>query len=175
MLTVDTPFFGRRLTEIRNGFRLPPHLRMANFDASLGVKTGSELRTDEMQRRASGKPVANATGAPANKLGELPLRQANTEAEQRERERWLTFADASLTWEDLKYLKSITRLPIWLKGIMTEEDALLAIEHGADAIYVSNHGGRQLDCAPPTLRVLEGICRVVGKRIPVVSEFSPKE
>lgn len=77
--------------------------------------------------------------------------------------------DASLTWSDIKFLKSITKLPIWLKGIMTEEDALLAIEQGADAIYVSNHGGRQLDSSPPTLRVLEDICKVVNKRIPVVS------
>lgn len=62
-------------------------------------------------------------------------------------------------------------MPIWLKGIMTVEDALLAVEHGADAIYVSNHGGRQLDGAPPTLRVLEDIARAVNKRIPVVSHL----
>lgn len=65
---MDTPFFGRRLTEIRNGFRLPPHLRMANFDESMGVKTGSEHRTDEMQ--AQGKPTAKASD-PENKLGKL--------------------------------------------------------------------------------------------------------
>lgn len=52
---------------------------------------------------------------------------------------------------------------------MTPEDAELAIKHGADAIFVSNHGGRQLDGSPPTLRVLESICRAVDKRVPVVS------
>lgn len=52
-MTVDTPYFGRRLTEIRNEFMLPPHLKMANFDDSLGVKTGSQLRTEE--RRQEGQ------------------------------------------------------------------------------------------------------------------------
>lgn len=56
---------------------------------------------------------------------------------------------------------------------MTAEDALLAIENGADAIYVSNHGGRQLDCLPPTLRVLEDICKAVNKRVPVVKPPRP--
>ncbi|KAM5343276.1 hypothetical protein ACJ41O_014242 [Fusarium nematophilum] len=136
VLTVDTPFFGRRLTEIRNGFRVPPHLRMANFDAAMGVKTGSEHRTDEIQGNAKS---AQST----NKI------------------------DASLTWEAVSYLKSVTKLPIWLKGIMTPEDAVLAIENGADAIFVSNHGGRQLDGSPPTLRVLEDICQAVKGRVPV--------
>ena len=77
--------------------------------------------------------------------------------------------DASLTWDVVPYLKSVTKLPIWLKGIMTEEDALSAVEHGADAIFVSNHGGRQLDGAPPTLDVLPGIVAAVKGRVPVVS------
>uniref|UniRef100_A0A8H7TMN2 FMN hydroxy acid dehydrogenase domain-containing protein n=1 Tax=Bionectria ochroleuca TaxID=29856 RepID=A0A8H7TMN2_BIOOC len=106
VLTADTPFFGRRLTEIRNGFRLPAHLRMANFDASLEVKTGSELRTDQLQGTGKGQATKQA-----NKL------------------------DASLTWEALRYLKQHTRLPIWVKGIMSPQDATLAIENGADAIF----------------------------------------
>ena len=68
-------------------------------------------------------------------------------------------------------MKSTTKLPIWLKEIMTPEDAELAIEHGANAIFVSNHGGRQLDGSPPTLRVLESICKIVNKRVPVVSVY----
>lgn len=165
MLTVDTPFFGRRLTEIRNGFRVPPHLRMANFDASLGIKTGSEHRTDEIQGKDKDKLSGPAASVPANKLGEFPHSRVSHSM--------LTIPDASLTWEAVKYLKSITHLPIWLKGIMTEEDALLAVEHGADAIFVSNHGGRQLDGSPPTLRVIEKISKAVNKRIPVVSPLPP--
>lgn len=52
---------------------------------------------------------------------------------------------------------------------MTVEDALLAVEHGADGIFVSNHGGRQLDQAPPTLRVLHDIARAVDGKLPIVS------
>lgn len=80
--------------------------------------------------------------------------------------------DASLTWEVVRYLRSVTKLPIWLKGIMCPEDAVLAVKHGADAIIVSNHGGRQLDGAPPTLAVLERISNVVEKQIPVVSVYA---
>ena len=64
--------------------------------------------------------------------------------------------DASLTWSSLiPWLKSIVpALPIILKGVMTREDAALAVAHGVDGVWVSNHGGRQLDGAPSTLRAL---------------------
>lgn len=75
--------------------------------------------------------------------------------------------DQSLTWKDVDWLKSITRLPIITKGIMTPEDALLALEHGVDAILVSNHGGRQLDTVPATIDVLPDIINVVRGRCEV--------
>ena len=53
--------------------------------------------------------------------------------------------DSSLTWESIASIKSITRLPVIVKGVLTGEDALLAVQHGVDGIMVSNHGGRQLD------------------------------
>lgn len=59
--------------------------------------------------------------------------------------------DPSLEWTDLKWLKGVTKLPIIVKGILTEEDAILAVEAGASAIIVSNHGGRQLDGVPATV------------------------
>lgn len=77
-----------------------------------------------------------------------------------------------MTWDAISYLKSITKLPIWLKGILTVEDALLAVEHGADAIFISNHGGRQLDHAPPTLDVLHDISTAVKGRVPIVRVIS---
>ena len=64
-------------------------------------------------------------------------------------------------WEDLAWLRSITRLPIVLKGIVHPADARLALEHGAHGIIVSNHGGRTLDTAPPTAQVLERVVDVV--------------
>lgn len=65
------------------------------------------------------------------------------------------------SWEDLAWLRSITRLPIVLKGILHPDDARLALEHGADGIIVSNHGGRTLDTAPPTAQVLERVVDIV--------------
>lgn len=70
--------------------------------------------------------------------------------------------DASLTWEGLEWLRSITSLPILVKGILTAEDAQLAAKHGAAGIIVSNHGGRQLDGVPPTIEVLAEIVDAVG-------------
>ena len=69
--------------------------------------------------------------------------------------------DASLTWESLAWLRSITRLPIVVKGVLTAEDALLAIQHGVTGIVVSNHGGRQLDSVVTTCDALPEIAAAV--------------
>jgi 4-hydroxymandelate oxidase len=76
--------------------------------------------------------------------------------------------DTSITWADLAWLRSITTLPLVLKGILTAEDAELAITHGVDGIIVSNHGGRQLDGAIPALRALPSVASAVAGRIPVL-------
>jgi isopentenyl diphosphate isomerase/L-lactate dehydrogenase-like FMN-dependent dehydrogenase len=75
--------------------------------------------------------------------------------------------DPSLTWDDLAELRALAPLPLVLKGIQTGEDALLAVEHGADAIVVSNHGGRQLDAVAPTATLLPEIVEAVGGRVEV--------
>lgn len=59
--------------------------------------------------------------------------------------------DSSLTWKDIDWLKSVTKLPVLVKGVLTSEDAVLAVAHGVKGIIVSNHGGRQLDCSPATV------------------------
>jgi 4-hydroxymandelate oxidase len=76
--------------------------------------------------------------------------------------------DPSVTWSDLAWLRERTELPIVLKGILTAEDARLAIEHGADAIIVSNHGGRQLDGAVPALVALPEVVAAVAGACPVL-------
>ncbi|MGM0841383.1 MAG: lactate 2-monooxygenase [Bacillota bacterium] len=78
------------------------------------------------------------------------------------------FGNASLTWDDLEFLRDHTSLPILLKGILHPEDAKLAIDHGMDGIIVSNHGGRQVDGAVGALDSLPAICQVVNGRIPVL-------
>lgn len=72
------------------------------------------------------------------------------------------------TWDDLTWIREAWNGPLVVKGVLTPEDADRAIDHGADAIVVSNHGGRQLDSAPATLRVLPEIRRTVGDRIEVL-------
>jgi len=76
--------------------------------------------------------------------------------------------DARLTWRDLEWLRSNCELPLVVKGVLTAEDALLAAEHGAAAIVVSNHGGRQLDGVPASLDVLPEVVDAVGERLEVL-------
>lgn len=71
---------------------------------------------------------------------------------------------AGLTWETIRWLRRQTQLPLILKGIMSAEDALLAVEHGVEVVYVSNHGGRQLDHAPGALDLLADIAPHVRGR-----------
>ena len=78
--------------------------------------------------------------------------------------------DPSLSWDSVAWLRSITKLPVVLKGILTPEDGALAAEHGADAVIVSNHGGRQLDGGEPTLLALPRVASAVGGRIPVLMD-----
>ncbi|MFN2594008.1 MAG: alpha-hydroxy acid oxidase [Actinomycetota bacterium] len=75
--------------------------------------------------------------------------------------------DPSITWDDLAWLRGITTLPIVLKGILTAEDARLAVEHGVDGIAVSNHGGRQLDRVPASVDVLAEVVEAVDGRAEV--------
>ncbi len=76
--------------------------------------------------------------------------------------------DDTLTWRDLEWLRSVCPLPLVVKGILTAEDALLAAEHGAAAVVVSNHGGRQLDGVPPALDVVPEVVEAVGERVEVL-------
>ncbi|KAB5564026.1 hypothetical protein DKX38_004080 [Salix brachista] len=91
--------------------------------------------------------------------------------------------DPSLCWKDIAWLKSITNLPILIKGILTREDVIAqpyplhtrgyfaatkAMEVGAAGIIVSNHGGRQLDYTPATISVLEEVVQAVGRKVPVL-------
>ena len=76
--------------------------------------------------------------------------------------------DPSVTWADLAWLRERSELPIVLKGILTAEDARLAVSHGVDAIIVSNHGGRQLDGAVPSLKALPEVVSAVGGACPVL-------
>ena len=76
--------------------------------------------------------------------------------------------DAGLTWKDIEWLRSLTKLPVLIKGVVRGDDAARAVEHGASGIIVSNHGGRQLDTAIPTIRALPEVVDAVQGRIEVL-------
>ncbi len=78
--------------------------------------------------------------------------------------------DPTITWADLAWLRAQTRLPLMLKGIATAEDTALAVDHGVDAIVVSNHGGRQLDGAIASLDALPEVVATAAGRIPVFAD-----
>ena len=118
VLTVDTPYLGRRERDIRNQFKLLPPLRVANF---------------------ADKDVAGEY---------IP-------------------SPAVVTWDTVRWLRSITSLPILLKGIVTAEDALVALEYGVNGIIVSNHGGRQLDGTVASIDALPEVARAVAGRCEV--------
>jgi 4-hydroxymandelate oxidase len=78
--------------------------------------------------------------------------------------------DAGLTWDAVSWLRSITTLPVLIKGILAPEDATLALEHGASGIVVSNHGGRQLDGVMATIDALPAIASRVAGRVPILMD-----
>lgn len=130
VVTVDTPILGRRLADVRNKFSLPAHLRLANFDDDDG-SDGSDGST--------GSAGANKLATSAQGSG---LHQYTKE-----------LIDASLDWSAVDWLCKQTHLPVILKGILTREGAREALRHeGVRGIMVSNHGARQLDGVPATVR-----------------------
>lgn len=81
-----------------------------------------------------------------------------------------TYSRQSLVWEDLAFLRSRTKLPILLKGVLHPDDARRALDHGIDGIIVSNHGGRQVDGAIASLDALPAVVAAVGGRVPVLMD-----
>jgi 4-hydroxymandelate oxidase len=76
----------------------------------------------------------------------------------------------ALTWADVDWLRGITRMPVLVKGVLTAEDAKLALDHGVAGVIVSNHGGRQLDGATPAVRALPEVVDAVAGKIPVLMD-----
>ncbi|HEY2026609.1 MAG TPA: lactate 2-monooxygenase [Gemmatimonadaceae bacterium] len=79
-----------------------------------------------------------------------------------------TYSRSSLTWNDLAWLRARTRLPIVLKGILHPDDARMAVDHGMDGVFVSNHGGRQVDGSVAALDALVSVVDAVRERVPVL-------
>lgn len=82
-------------------------------------------------------------------------------------QKFSSLIDDTLTWDIIPWMRAITNLPIFVKGILSSYDARLAVDHGVDGIIVSNHGGRQLDYAVPSVECLVDIAKAVDKSVPV--------
>ncbi|MFM0206149.1 alpha-hydroxy acid oxidase [Paraburkholderia sediminicola] len=151
MLTLDLQILGQRHKDIKNGLSAPPKLTPANL-INLATKPRWCLGMLGTRRRTFGNIVGHAKG-----VGDLSSLSAWT-AEQ---------FDPALSWADVEWVKKQWGGKLILKGIMDVDDARLAADSGADALIVSNHGGRQLDGAPSSISALPEIAREVGSRIEV--------
>jgi L-lactate dehydrogenase (cytochrome) len=157
LLTVDTAVLGRRERDIRNGFTLPPALGLDTFlDGALHPGwTLDFLRGDPIA-------FANVVGhGEAAASSADPVSLSDYIGEQ---------FDPGLHWRDVDWLRSIWEGPIVIKGIQRVEDAVLAAEAGVQAIALSNHGGRQLDGAPPTLELVAPVADRVGDRLEIICD-----
>lgn len=172
VVTVDVPVLGKREADERLGFGLPSGLELANLrglgdDSSPSSSSASVGATKTTA--AAGTSSSSATAASASSEEEQSNEGSRLAALfQRQ-------IDASLTFDFLKWLRSKTTLPIWVKGVLHPEDASAAVAAGADGVVVSNHGGRQLDGAPAAADVLEAVVAAVKrqatgpqKKIPVL-------
>ena len=150
-LTADTPTAGKRERDIRTGMTIPPRIGLRNI-------------LDSMWRLGWIKDYL---------LGEkITFRNLLGLGERDDVKTLAAFMNAKIlnpgaTWEDLAWLRKIWKRKIVVKGIMTPEDAVMALDHGADGIFISNHGGRQLETSPSTLEVLPEIAQAVGDRAEV--------
>ena len=145
ILTVDVPVAGARLRDARNGLTVPPALTLKTFiDGALHPSWWINFITTEPLEFAS---FRSWKGTVADLLNHV--------------------LDPALDFDDLAWLRGIWRRPLIVKGIQCVEDAKAVVDLGADAIVVSNHGGRQLDRAPVTLEQLPAIVDAVGDRAEV--------
>lgn len=151
MLTLDLQILGQRHKDIKNGLSTPPKPTLRNL-INLATKPRWCLGMLGTRRRSFGNIVGHAKG-----VADLSSLSAWT-AEQ---------FDPALSWADVEWVKRQWGGKLILKGIMDEEDARLAADSGADALVVSNHGGRQLDGAPSSIAALPQIADAVGQKIEV--------
>jgi L-lactate dehydrogenase (cytochrome) len=151
MLTLDLQILGQRHKDLKNGLSAPPKPTLANL-INLATKPRWCMGMLGTKRHSFGNIVGHAKG-----VGDLSSLSSWT-AEQ---------FDPRLSWADVEWIKKRWGGKLILKGILDVEDARLAADSGADALIVSNHGGRQLDGAPSSIRALPAIAEAVGSKIEV--------
>ena len=151
VLTLDLQILGQRHKDLKNGLTAPPKLTLANI-ADMMTKPRWGLGMLGTRRRGFGNIVGHVKGV--ENMGSL----SEWTAQQ---------FDTALNWGDVEWIKKRWGGKLILKGIQDVEDARLAVNSGADALIVSNHGGRQLDGAESSIRSLPHIVQAVGQQIEV--------
>ena len=151
VLTLDLQILGQRHKDLRNGLTAPPKLTLKNI-INMATKPGWCLGMLGTRRLGFGNIVGHA-----NNVSDMSS-LASWTAEQ---------FDPRLSWDDVEWLRQRWGGKLIIKGIMDPEDALMAAQSGADALIVSNHGGRQLDGADSSINALPAIMDAVGDRMEV--------
>ena len=151
VVTLDLQILGQRHKDLKNGLSAPPKLTIPNV-LNMMTKPRWCLGMLGTRRRQFGNIVGHVKGVgDMGSLSEWTAKQF----------------DPRLSWADVEWIKNRWGGKLILKGVQDEEDARLAAESGADAVIVSNHGGRQLDGAPSSIAALPHIVDAVGRRIEV--------
>lgn len=151
MLTVDLTLNAQRHRDVKNGITVPPKLMLKNV-IDVATKPGWALGVLRGKRKTFGNLDSRLNDAG----GITSLAQ------------WIAAQfDPTLTWKDVEWVRALWPGKLLIKGVMDIEDARLAAKCGAQALVVSNHGGRQLDGAPSTIKVLPKIVEAVGSEIEV--------
>lgn len=155
MLTVDTAVLGRRERDVRQGTTLPPKIGLSTIvDGVIHPAWTYGLLTND--------PITFANVAGRHDLdGSSAITLADYTGSQ---------FDPALSWEEVEWLRSRWDGPIILKGVQTVADAELAVAHGVEGIAISNHGGRQLDDAPPVIELIEPVAQAVAGRSAVIAD-----
>ncbi len=151
VLTLDLQILGQRHKDLRNGLSAPPKFTPKHIWQMM-TRPQWCLGMMDTQRRTFRNIAGHAKGV--SDLSSL----SSWTAEQ---------FDPKLNWDDVEWIKNLWGGPLILKGILDEEDALMAAKTGADAIIVSNHGGRQLDGAPSSISMLPRIVDTVGDKVEI--------
>jgi len=154
VLTMDLQILGQRHKDLRNGMSAPPKFT-PKFVFEMMRKPGWAMGMLGTNRHTFRNIAGHVEGT-----GDLSKLSGWTSSQ----------FDPTLNWRDIAWIKNRFGGPVIVKGILDPEDARLAVENGADAIVVSNHGGRQLDGAPSTIRVLPDIVDAVGEKTEVLMD-----
>jgi L-lactate dehydrogenase (cytochrome) len=151
VLTLDLQILGQRHKDLRNGLSAPPKLTIKNI-ANMMTKPRWCMGMLGTRRHGFGNVIGHVSGV--SDMGSLSA--------------WTSQQfDPTLSWNDVAWIKQRWGGKLILKGIMDVEDAILAAQCGADALIVSNHGGRQLDGAPSSISALPGIVDAVGDKLEI--------